>query len=59
MGALSLVGGPGERGVGRAALGEQARAGRGKRLDRAGPCGKERSGGRPGPCGGLGWAGLS
>ena len=24
MGALSLVGGPGERGVGRAALGEQA-----------------------------------
>ena len=34
MGALSLVGGPGERGAGRVALGEQARAGRGKK---AGP----------------------
>ena len=55
MGALPLVGGPGERGVGRATLGEQARAGRGKRLGRAGPCGKERSGGGLGRAGA--WAG--
>ena len=34
MGALSLVGGPGERGAGRIALGERARAGRG---EKAGP----------------------
>ena len=54
MGALSLVGGPGERGAGRVALGEQARAGRGKK---AGPRWAVREGKKGGGLGRVGaWA---